>query len=219
MRSNLLLEFFFPSFSVYLLFYLNSYTQVSHDKFPVVIILFCNFICAVIIIFVSDILSLSISSHFVCYLHEPILIPFLSNYFEFLLFVAIICAVYILCMLATTFLHNTFQNSIFLLCFLMKINSLCTKRETKTFTHPVPLFVVNKTTTTTATSIIITATTEYFAGDQRGEKHFHTERMILSEKAEQFFCYVEKNKYFSHLHYNFFPLFPLTICCYSWSLN
>lgn len=50
-----------------------------------------------------------------------------------------------------------------------------------------PLFVVNKTTTT-ATSIIITATTEYFAGDQRGEKHFHTERMILSEKAEQFFA-------------------------------
>jgi len=70
----------------------------------------------------------------------------------------------------------------------MKINSLCTKRETKTFTRPVPVFVVNKTTTTTATSIIITATTEYFAGDQRGEKHFHTERMILSEKAEQFFA-------------------------------
>jgi len=69
----------------------------------------------------------------------------------------------------------------------MKISFLYTKRETKTFTHPVPLFVVNKTTTT-ATSIIITATTEYFAGDQRGEKHFHTERMILSEKAEQFFA-------------------------------
>jgi len=91
-------------------------------------------------------------------------------------------------MLATTFLHYNFKNSIFLLCFLIKkINSLCTKRETETFTHPVPLFVVNKTTTT-ATNIIITATTEYFAGDQRGEKHFHTERMILSEKAEQFFA-------------------------------
>lgn len=83
----------------------------------------------------------------------------------------------------------------------------------KTLTHPVPLFVVNKTTT--ATSIIITATAEYFAGDQRGEKHFHTERMILSEKSEQFFCYVEKNKYFYHLHYNFFFHFFPRLCIVS----
>ena len=111
LRSNLLLEFlsfFFFSLFIYL-FYLNSYTRVSHDKFPVVIILFRNFFCAVIINFGSDVWSLSISSYFVCYIHEPVLIPFLSNYFGFLLFVAIICAVYILCMLATTFLHNTFK--------------------------------------------------------------------------------------------------------------
>lgn len=135
MRSNLLFRIFFP-FSVYLLFYLNSYTQVSHDKFPVVIILFNNFFCAVIIIFGSDIWSLSISSYFICYLHEPILIPFLSIYFEFLLFVAIICALYILCMLATTFLHNTFKNSTFLLCFLIKNKFPLYKEGDKNFHTP-----------------------------------------------------------------------------------
>lgn len=68
------------------------------------------------------------------------------------------------------------------------------------------LFVADKTTTT-ATTFTITATIKYFAGDQRGEKHFHTERKILTEKAEHFLlCRKEEQILFS-LTLQFFSTF------------
>ena len=146
------------------------------------------------------------------------LIPFLSNCFEFLLFVAIICAVYILCMLATSFLHNTFKNSMFFTLFFDKNKFPLYKEGDKNF-HTLGASFCSKQNNNNSNKYYHHSHNRIFCRwPERGKTFSHRKNDFIWE-SRTIFCYVEKNKYFSHLHYNFFPLFPPTICCYSWSLN
>lgn len=88
----------------------------------------------------------------------------------------------------------------------MKINSLCTKRETKTFTRPVPLSVVNKTTTT-ATSINHHSHNRIFCRwPERGKTFSHRKNDFVWE-SRTIFLLCRKEQILFSLTLQFFSTF------------
>jgi len=109
-------------------------------------------------------------------------------------------------MLATTFLHNTFKNSIFLLCFLIKNKFPLYKVGDKNFHTPGASFCSKQNNNNSNKYFHHSHNRIFCRWPERGKTFSHRKNDFIWE-SRTIFCYVEKNKYFSHLHYHFFSTF------------